>query len=145
MEYSAKKNLKMLRRVTYKLYCITGDEKMKPSTYELLMRIGKMGGCHQMPKRSFFFNGKQFPVCARCTGVIVGQIIAYSTFFFIPQSADMCIIGCAVMFIDWYIQFIGIRKSTNIRRLITGIIGGYSIAAFFCMIIKYIISFFIKT
>jgi uncharacterized membrane protein len=25
--------------------------------------------CHQRPERSFFFDGHQFPVCARCTGL----------------------------------------------------------------------------
>ena len=27
--------------------------------------------CHQRPERSFFFDGFQFPVCARCTGLYV--------------------------------------------------------------------------
>ena len=25
--------------------------------------------CHQRPERSFFWDGHQFPVCARCTGL----------------------------------------------------------------------------
>ena len=25
--------------------------------------------CHQLPDRSFFINGQQLPVCARCTGL----------------------------------------------------------------------------
>jgi uncharacterized membrane protein len=33
----------------------------------------------------------------------------------------------AIMLIDWLIQYIKIRESTNIRRLITGIFGGYAL------------------
>ena len=32
----------------------------------------KYWGCHQMATRSFFFKGFQFPLCARCTGILVG-------------------------------------------------------------------------
>lgn len=31
--------------------------------------------CHRMPERSFHFRGKQFPLCARCTGIMIGYII----------------------------------------------------------------------
>ena len=41
-----------------------------------LMELGEMLGCHQMPERSFFIKGFQFPVCARCIGVILSAIIA---------------------------------------------------------------------
>jgi uncharacterized membrane protein len=27
--------------------------------------------CHQLPDRSFFIDGRQLPVCARCTGLYV--------------------------------------------------------------------------
>ena len=34
--------------------------------------IFAIGGviCHQMPERSFFLDGHQLPVCARCTGLV---------------------------------------------------------------------------
>ncbi len=28
--------------------------------------------CHQLPDRSFFLDGRQLPVCARCTGLYLG-------------------------------------------------------------------------
>lgn len=40
------------------------------------MHIGASTGCHQMPERSFFFKKYQFPVCARCCGVLCGEILA---------------------------------------------------------------------
>ena len=45
------------------------------------MEFGKKMGCHQIPERSFFFKGYQFPVCGRCTGVIIGEIVTIILFF----------------------------------------------------------------
>ena len=32
------------------------------------------GICHQMPERSFFIDGHQLPLCARCTGMYLGLV-----------------------------------------------------------------------
>ena len=111
---------------------------MKIITYERLMRLGQRSGCHQMPERSFNINGRQFPVCARCTGVLIGNVIAYAMFFIYVMPIWICFIGCFIMLIDWLIQRLSIRESTNIRRLITGIIGGYALSTIYCTVIKYI-------
>lgn len=31
------------------------------------------------------------------------------------------------MFLDWLVQYLKIKESTNFRRLITGVFGGYGI------------------
>jgi uncharacterized membrane protein len=31
--------------------------------------------CHQLPERSFFLAGRQFPVCARCSGLYAGVVL----------------------------------------------------------------------
>src|SRR5690349_25091306 len=43
----------------------------------LLAMIFAIGGviCHQRPERSFFVEGHQLPVCARCTGLYVSAAI----------------------------------------------------------------------
>ena len=92
-----------------------------------LMHIGGRIGCHQRADRSFFYKGYQFPVCARCTGVIIGYIASVITIAFILPDLLLGLIFCGIMFIDWFIQFVKIKESTNIRRLITGVLGGYGI------------------
>lgn len=89
------------------------------------MAWGKRLGCHQMPERSFFIKGYQFPVCARCTGVLISSIAACMVFFLYPLGWQWCAALSFVMFFDWFIQWTGIRESTNIRRLVTGMVGGY--------------------
>ncbi|MGN0244234.1 MAG: DUF2085 domain-containing protein [Lachnospiraceae bacterium] len=103
--------------------------------WEKCMRIGRWSGCHQMPERSFFFKKYQFPVCARCTGVLLGYILGLITCpvlcsFVIP------IFCCLVMFIDWFVQYKQWKMSTNVRRFITGILGGYGIMIIQVMIVK---------
>ena len=83
--------------------------------------------CHRRPDRSFFFKGHQFPVCARCTGVFVGQIVAMLTHFFFNPPIILYIDLCMILLIDWLVQYLKIKESTNFRRLITGILGGFGL------------------
>ena len=104
------------------------------------MRFGHRLGCHQMPERGFTIKGYQFPVCARCTGVIIGQIVEIVLLCFgIDMGLLPAIIMLAIMGIDWLVQFAKIKESTNIRRLITGIAGGIALTYIYFRIIKLII------
>lgn len=90
--------------------------------------LGNHSGCHQLPERSFFYHGKQFPVCARCTGVTLGQAGAIlAAALKIPVSFGLSVFLLAVMGADWCLQAFRIRESTNPRRLITGICGGFGL------------------
>ena len=116
------------------------NEKPKMNKiYKWLMSLGKISGCHQLPDRSFIIKSKQFPVCARCTGVFFGNIVAAVMFFIYRPYWLWFIMGCAVIFTDWFIQYLDILVSTNIRRLITGIIGGYSLTSLYWVAIKILI------
>ena len=87
------------------------------------MRLGAVWGCHQLPDRSFFLHGYQFPLCARCTGVVLGHILALFTRP-LPKFAPTAFL--AVMLCDWVRQELG-ESSTNIRRLLTGILAGLAV------------------
>lgn len=89
------------------------------------MEIGGALGCHQMPERSFFIKDFQFPVCARCTGVMISAVIATIVFLKKRLPIWICISMSSVMLFDWGIQYLNIKESTNSRRLITGLIGGF--------------------
>lgn len=91
------------------------------------MKLGGKTGCHQRSDRSFYFHGYQFPVCARCTGVIIGYLIALIACMFGHFFLRMSIAGCVCMLTDWSLQQAKIKESTNRRRLITGICGGFGI------------------
>ena len=96
------------------------------------MEVGAMTGCHQMPERSFFVRGYQFPVCARCTGVFLGKLIADIMLIFKKVLSPVAaLVMLLIMGADWFAQRIGLLESTNPRRFVTGILGGMGVA-FLC-------------
>ncbi|MBR2019241.1 MAG: DUF2085 domain-containing protein [Clostridia bacterium] len=109
------------------------------------MRLGRYMGCHQRSDRSFFYKNRQFPVCARCTGVFVGQVAALTLFILkIRLHIWVCISFCAIMFGDWLIQRLNLLESTNTRRLLTGVLGGYGYITIFMELLLFLIRFFIR-
>ena len=112
------------------------------SFLDYLMALGKLSGCHQLPKRSFFIKGRQFPVCARCTGVFIGYIIGGILYFFIHINIFLCLVFCLVMFIDWYVQYKDLMQSNNIRRVITGFLCGLGLIQIYFSILQKIFEFF---
>ena len=89
--------------------------------YPVLWRMGELSGCHQRPDRSFFLHGKQFPVCARCTGAALGQLAGALIFSWYRMPVWLCLLLCGLMFGDWLLQRLSVRESTNLRRFLTGI------------------------
>lgn len=93
--------------------------------YRICMLLGRASGCHQLPQRSFFFRGKQFPVCARCTGFYLGQFLALLSVKWLRPPLWVVPLFCGLMLLDWGVQALKWRESTNIRRLVTGLLCGY--------------------
>lgn len=91
------------------------------------MKIGNISGCHQKPERSFFIKGYQFPICARCFGLLIGYIIAVIFVKWYRPGIFLCAAFMLIMFVDWLLQYLKIFISNNLRRLITGIICGYGL------------------
>lgn len=85
-------------------------------------------GCHAMPERSFHFHGKPFPICARCTGELIGILVGIPIvcMFGIPQFG-IVILMMLPLIIDGMLQRLTSYESRNIRRLITGIMFGIAL------------------
>lgn len=91
------------------------------------MKIGNLCGCHQRADRSYFIAGYQFPICARCTGVLIGYASALILYRVYHISIWLCALFMLIMFVDWFLQYKNICQSTNFRRLITGLLCGHGL------------------
>lgn len=91
------------------------------------MKVGEIQlvTCHKIPSRSFFFRGRQFPVCARCTGMYIGYL-SYPFFMFDIFNLNLIVTLLFIVptFIDGLTQAYFNRESNNILRLLTGILSG---------------------
>ncbi len=90
--------------------------------------IGSLG-CHQLPERCFRFGGKPMPLCARCFGAAVGQLAAIcwaACLGFPPYLISLALL--VPMAIDVLIQKCFRVLSTNGRRFVTGILGGFGLS-----------------
>ena len=95
---------------------------------------GRTIRCHQMPSRSFFIGSYQFPLCARCTGIMVGRLIALLLFpvflFFVDVPLLSALIVLPILLVplavDGLVQKFTSYESTNFRRMVTGILWGFA-------------------
>ena len=115
----------------------------KDKAWIKLMEMGYWLGCHQMESRSFSLWGYQFPLCARCTGVLVGEITSVIMIILgIRLAWPLIIAFILVMGADWFIQYIELVMSNNVRRLITGTMCGMGVTYIYFYVIRYIAKFF---
>lgn len=94
--------------------------------------------CHQISSRSFFWNGRQFHICARCTGILVGVILSPSMLIFWKYSIYLFPLSFFVLGIDGVTQLFKLRESNNLIRIITGFFFGYSFLGFVVYTIMYL-------
>lgn len=111
---------------------------MKKEIYTFLMKIGCAAGCHQIPERSFSYRGHPFPVCARCTGVIAGQVLGGLSFPFLTLTYDTIGFLCFIMFFDWWLQRVRLLQSTNLRRFVTGILCGFAVGNTYARVVCFL-------
>ncbi len=96
--------------------------------------------CHQMAERSFILEGKQLPVCARCTGIYSGIFFSMAFFWIFgrlkgnkPYSKWGMIIGALAFLpisIDGFFSYLGFWESNQFLRVVTGALAGTSFTGF---------------
>jgi uncharacterized membrane protein len=100
-------------------------------TFESILMFLGSTVCHQLPERSYIFDGFQMPLCARCIGIHFGFVL--STLFFLtgsrrfasglPGVKQMIVLGAVMSFflVDAGLSYSGIGTSSNLRRTLSGL------------------------
>ncbi len=92
--------------------------------------------CHQIPDRTLWIGGLPLPVCARDTGIYIGFFIGYILLSirrknaYGPPNLWATLFMVTPMILDAVTQFIGLRVSTNVVRLLTGLWFGTALSPF---------------
>ena len=97
---------------------------------DILMFLGSTV-CHQLPERSYFFDGVQMPLCARCIGIHFGFVLS-TLFLFtgsrrfaggLPSVRQAAVLASIMAFfvLDAGLSYSGLSESTNLRRTLSGL------------------------
>ena len=87
-------------------------------------------GCHQKIERTYKIFGHPLNICARCTGIYTGVLMVNLIFLVIQPSIVLLILSLPLI-LDGLIQKKTSYVSTNLRRLMTGILFGPSLILIF--------------
>lgn len=96
------------------------------------------GLCHQLVDRSFIAGGVQLPVCARDTGIYIGFVVSLALIAVLDRGqrrqemppAWILGIGAAALALmawDGLTSYMGLRETTNLLRLATGLGTGFAL------------------
>lgn len=107
-------------------------QKNKKSDMQIpnTLKIYSIPLCHGLPDRTIYFRNKAFPLCARCTGTLIG-VFTLPIFHMeiLGPSVELIVLFATPAIVDAFTQFRGCRESNNKLRLITGFLLGVSISA----------------
>ncbi len=78
--------------------------------------IHRFWQCHRRPSRSFFLRGRQFHVCARCTGIISGLILSPFAFLLHSNGVSLFVLFILANTLDGLTQLMRLRESNNWLR-----------------------------
>ena len=95
----------------------------------MINNILKIIPCHRMESRSLKIRGKQMPLCARCTAILLG-FIGVPILLILNYQFPLYwgIILQIPMLVDGFTQKWKWRTSNNILRVITGFLSGFGLS-----------------
>lgn len=105
-------------------------------------RLTDIVPCHRMKSRSLTIKGHTLPLCARCTGILLGYI--FFPLLLIVELYFPLWLGIVLnlpMVLDGWTQKKQLRTSNNPLRLTTGIVSGFGQSILIVSISQSIISF----
>ncbi|MBP8000499.1 MAG: DUF2085 domain-containing protein [Chloroflexi bacterium] len=137
----------MLTLVVMGFYTITNPERLAGSMLLGGADVAGYAFCHRITDRSFTIGGRQFPLCARCTGMYLGVMLTFVVLFLAgrwrwsqlpPFKIMLSLVGLvALMGIDGlnsYSHFFPdvphLYTPQNWLRLLTGLGTGLAMGAF---------------
>ena len=95
-------------------------------------------GCHCRPERSFFFRGRQLPLCARCTGELLGILAAVGSWWLWRPPVALALVLLVPLVVDGLVQLCTAYESKNGRRFVTGVLFGYGLLNLFLLSIVWV-------
>jgi uncharacterized membrane protein len=107
-----------------------------------LKRLTDLVPCHRMKSRSLTIKGHTLPLCARCTGILLGYLF-FPLLFLLELNFPLWlgIVLNLPMVLDGWTQKRKLRLSNNPLRLTTGIVSGLGQSIIIVSISQGIISF----
>jgi uncharacterized membrane protein len=115
---------------------------------DLLMFLGS-ALCHQLPERSYFLDGVQMPLCARCIGIHFGFVLSaiylstgprrFSSV--LPRVWQLAVLGAimSIFLIDSILSYSGLSTSDNLRRTLSGLALGVPLPFLLVPLLNYIL------
>jgi len=86
-------------------------------------RVGLVFFCHRIEERCIKIGNHTSFLCARCTGLVVGTVLAVA-FLALNVSVPLYVLSvfCIPLLIDGFTQLSNLRKSNNPLRVVSGIL-----------------------
>jgi uncharacterized membrane protein len=85
--------------------------------------------CHRKPERCFNMGGQPLPICARCTGILLGYLFIPAMLLITPPLPwAVGMLAQLPMLIDGGTQSLGLRLSNNGVRVVTGLLSGWGLS-----------------